>query len=328
MPAPKLLDQLRTVIRRKHYSIRTEDAYAAWARDFILFHGKRHPDLLREDDVIAYLSYLATQRRVAASTQNQAFSALLFLYRHVLNRPLGDISNAVRAKPSQRLPVVFTRDEVTTLLERLDGPLWLVAAMLYGAGLRLMEGLRLRVKDIEFARQAIYVRDGKGAKDRVTVLPQDLIEPLQTHLAQVQLTFERDRARGVASVYLPFALERKYPQAPTEWGWQWVFPANTTSVDPRDAPIERRHHIQPQLLQRAFRRALVASNIHKHASPHTLRHSFATHLLEGGYDIRTVQELLGHADVKTTQIYTHVLNRGGNAVRSPLAQLSPRARSG
>lgn len=325
---PRLLDQLREVIRMKHYSIRTEDAYVTWVRDFILFHGKRHPAELGDEHVVAYLTYLAVQRQVAASTQNQAFSALVFLYRHVLNVPLGDISGGVRAKRPQKLPVVFTREEVTALLERMDGPLWLASALLYGSGLRLLEGLRLRVKDLEFARQAIYVRDGKGAKDRVTVLPKDLIEPLQLHLAQVQLTFDRDRARGIGGVHLPFALARKYSNAPFEWRWQWVFPAASTSIDPREPVVERRHHIAPQLLQRAFRRAMRAAGIHKHGSPHTMRHSFATHLLEGGYDIRTVQELLGHADVKTTQIYTHVLNRGGNAVRSPLAQLSPRARSG
>ena len=328
MAPPKLLDQLRAAIRLKHYSLRTEDAYVYWARDFILFHDKRHPRELGDADIVSYLSHLAVHRQVAASTQNQAFSALLFLYRHVLEIPLGDLSGAVRAKLPRHLPVVLTREEVTALLERMDGTAWLAAALLYGAGLRLLEGLRLRIKDLDFDRLAVCVRDGKGGKDRITVLPQDLIEPLQLHLAQVQLTFDRDRARGLAGVQLPFALARKYPSAPTEWAWQWVFPAAGISIDPREPGTERRHHLHPQLLQRAFRRALLAAGIHKHASPHTLRHSFATHLLEAGYDIRTLQELLGHADVRTTQIYTHLLKRGGNAVRSPLAQLSPRARKG
>ena len=239
---PTLLEQLRTVIRRKHYAMRTEDAYVGWVRDFIRFHDKRHPASLAEGHVTRYLSHLAVERRVSASTQNQALSALLFLYRNVLDRPLGDISGAVRAKQPQRLPVVFTQDEVTGPLERLQGPTWLICALLYGAGLRLLEGLRLRVKDPEFERQAIYVRDGKGAKDRVTVLPADLTESLQRHLANVQTTFERDRTRGLAGVYVPFALARKYPDAPIEWRWQWVLPAPGTSVDPREQ-LERRHHL-------------------------------------------------------------------------------------
>jgi integron integrase len=252
----------------------------------------------------------------------------VFFYRFVLQRPLGNISKSVRARRPIRVPVVFTREEVTAVLEHMEGTLWLASAILYGAGMRLLEGLRLRVQDVDFARQAIYVRDGKGAKDRVTMLPADLVEPLKLHLSQVQMVHERDRARDIAGVYLPFALERKYPNAGTEWGWQWVFPAATLSMDPRAPGVMRRHHVNPQALQRAFRRALLAANIRKHASPHTLRHSFATHLLEAGYDIRTVQELLGHNDVKTTQIYTHVLQRNGRVVTSPLAQLSPRARSG
>jgi integron integrase len=327
-PQPKLLEVLRTTIRRKHYSIRTEDAYLMWVREYILFHGKRHPAELGDPDVVAFLSHLATERNVAASTQNQAFSALVFFYRFVLQRPLGNISKSVRARRPIRVPVVFTREEVTAVLEHMEGTLWLASAILYGAGMRLLEGLRLRVQDVDFARQAIYVRDGKGAKDRVTMLPADLVEPLKLHLSQVQMVHERDRARDIAGVYLPFALERKYPNAGTEWGWQWVFPAATLSMDPRAPGVMRRHHVNPQALQRAFRRALLAANIRKHASPHTLRHSFATHLLEAGYDIRTVQELLGHNDVKTTQIYTHVLQRNGRVVTSPLAQLSPRARSG
>lgn len=321
MPPSPLLESLRDVIRRKHYSIRTEQSYVNWVKDYVRFHRLRHPRAMNETHVVEYLTHLAVSRNVSASTQNQALNALVFLYRHVLNAPLGSLAGAARAKQRPRLPIVFTRDEIVTLFSRLDGAVWLVTALLYGSGLRLMEGLRLRVKDVEFDRLAVYVRAGKGGKDRVTMLPRDLVEPLQTHLAQVRITFERDRARGLAGVYLPYALERKYPNAPFEWPWQWLFPAAEPSRDPRGNGEPRRHHLQPELIQRRMRVALREARIEKRASPHTLRHSFATHLLEGGYDIRTVQELLGHSDVKTTQIYTHVLKLGGNAVQSPLAAL-------
>lgn len=321
MAPSALLESLRGVIRRKHYSLRTEESYVYWTKDYIRFHRLRHPAQMDETQVIEFLTHLAVDRRVSSSTQNQALNALVFLYRHVLKRPLGSLAGAARAKRQERLPVVFTRDEITALLDRLDGTIWLVTALLYGSGLRLMEGLRLRVKDLDFDRLTICVREGKGAKDRVTVLPRDLVEPLVAHLAQVRITFERDRERGVSGVYLPHALARKYPNAPIEWPWQWAFPSPDISRDPRADGQTRRHHLLPELIQRHLRRALREAGIEKKASPHTLRHSFATHLLEGGYDIRTVQELLGHSDVKTTQIYTHVLKIGGNAVKSPLATL-------
>ncbi len=321
MPPSQLLQQLRDVIRRKHYSIRTEDTYVQWVKDYIRYHQLRHPAEMDEGHVVRFLTHLAVDRQVSASTQNQALNALVFFYKRVLDRPLGSLAGAARAKSQPHLPVVFTRDEVVAVLNRLDGTVWLVTALLYGSGLRLMEGLRLRVKDIDFERLALYVRAGKGGKDRVSMLPSDLVGPLTAHLGQVRVAFERDRERGVSGVHLPYALARKYPNAPFEWPWQWVFPSAEPSRDPRGNGETRRHHLLPELIQRHMRRALREANIDKRASPHTLRHSFATHLLESGYDIRTVQELLGHADVKTTQIYTHVLNRGGNAVRSPLAGL-------
>ncbi len=321
MPRSLLLQDLRNVIRRKHYSIRTEDVYVHWVKQYIRFYQLRHPAEMDETHVVRFLTHLAVERQVSASTQNQALNALVFLYKHLLRQPLGSLAGAARAKSQPRIPVVFTREEVVSLLNQLDGTVWLVTALLYGSGLRLMEGLRLRVKDIDFERLAIYVRSGKGGKDRVSMLPGDLVEPLTAHLGQVRVAYQRDRERGMAGVHLPYALARKYPNAPFEWPWQWVFPSGEFSRDPRDNGEPRRHHLLPELIQRHMRKALREAKIEKRASPHTLRHSFATHLLESGYDIRTVQELLGHTDVKTTQIYTHVLNRGGNAVRSPLAGL-------
>ncbi len=314
------LDSIREAIRVRHYSIRTEQAYVDWVKRFILFHGKRHPKEMGEAEVIAFLTHLAVVGRVSASTQNQALNALVFLYKAVLNRPLADLNDAVRAKKSQKLPVVLTQDEVRRLLKHLDGIHWLAACLLYGSGLRLMECVRLRVKDLDYPHRALIVRDGKGAKDRVVTLPDELIKPLQRHLEAVRTTHEKDLGDGFGAVYLPFALERKYPNAPREWAWQYVFPAPQRSVDPRSS-VERRHHFGEQSLQRAIKRAVRNAKIHKPASCHSLRHSFATHLLERGMDIRTVQEQLGHRDIRTTQIYTHVIKRGGNAVLSPLGSV-------
>lgn len=315
--APRLLDRVREVIRIKHYSIRTEQAYLHWIKRYILFHGRRHPQELGATEVSAFLSDLATRGKVSASTQNQALNAILFLYREVLKIALPWLEGIQRAKKPRHLPVVLTRQEVKRVLARLDGTVWLMAGLAYGAGLRLLECLRLRVKDLEFTRGEVLVRDGKGQKDRVTMLPRNLIDPLRTHLAKVHQLHEQDLAEGFGRVYLPFALDRKYPNADREWGWQYVFPSSRRSIDPRGG-AERRHHCDPAVLQRAIRAAVRNAQVLKPASVHTLRHSFATHLLESGYDIRTVQELLGHSDVKTTMIYTHVLNRGGRGVVSPL----------
>lgn len=315
--SPRLLDQVRGKIRLKHYSLRTEQAYSDWIRRFIHFHGKRHPREMGAAEVESFLTHLAVVGKVAASTQNQAKSALLFLYKEVLESELPWLDNVEQAKAPKRLPVVLTRAEVQALLTRLEGTHWLLASLLYGAGLRLMECLRLRVKDVDFARKEILVRDGKGFKDRVTMLPVALIEPLRTHLERVRELHRQDLADGYGAVYLPYALERKYPNAAREWAWQYVFPSAKRSVDPRSGET-RRHHVQDQALQRAVKQAVRDADLAKPATPHTLRHSFATHLLEGGYDIRTVQELLGHSDVSTTMIYTHVLNKGGHGVLSPL----------
>ncbi len=314
---PKLLDQVRDRIRVKHYSIRTETQYVQWVRRFILFHGKRHPREMGAGEVEAFLSHLAVDGKVAAATQNQALSALLFLYREVLGVTLPWLDNVTRAKRPQRLPVVLTREEVREVLSRMRGVYALMAGLLYGTGMRLMECVRLRVKDVEFAQRQIVVRDGKGAKDRVTMLPQTLADSLQAHLRQRRGLFEDDLRAGKAAVYLPDALARKYPSAATEWAWQYVFPSGSHSVDPRSGEV-RRHHLDEKLLQRAMRTAVLAAGIAKAATPHTLRHSFATHLLERGQDIRTIQELLGHKDVQTTMIYTHVMNRGARGVVSPL----------
>jgi integron integrase len=319
--SPRLLDQVRGKIRLKHYSLRTEQAYLDWIKRFIRHHGKRHPREMGAAEVEAFLTHLAVAGRVAASTQNQAKSALLFLYREVLEIELPWLDNVQQAKAPRRLPVVLTRDEVQALLGRLHGTHWLVASLLYGTGMRLMECLRLRVKDVDFARGEILIRDGKGFKDRVTMLPASLTVPLRDHLAYVRALHERDLSTGGGETGLPYALDRKYPGAGKEWGWQYVFPASDLSTDPRSGAV-RRHHLLDQGIQRAMKQALHDAGLAKPATPHTLRHSFATHLLEGGYDIRTVQELLGHSDVKTTMIYTHVLNRGGRGVVSPLDRVA------
>lgn len=288
-----------------------------WIKRFVLHFDKRHPAEMGAREVEAFLTHLAVQGRVAASTQNQAKSALLFLYREVLEHELPWLDEVERAKAPKRLPVVLTREEAQAVLSRLKGTHWLVASLLYGSGLRIMEALRLRVKDLEFTRGEILVREGKGFKDRVTMLPARLVEPIRAHLKQVRALHEQDVAEGYGEVYLPYALDRKYPGAGREWGWQYVFPSKNRSVDPRSGVV-RRHHVQDQAIQRAIRQAVRDAGISKPATPHTLRHSFATHLLTSGYDIRTVQELLGHRDVSTTMIYTHVLNKGGRGVTSPL----------
>ena len=314
---PKLLDQLRESLRVRHYSLRTEDAYLDWVRRFILFHGKQHPRDMGAPEVQAFLSHLAVDRRVSPSTQNQAKAALLFLYRHVLDADLPWLAEIVQARRQARLPVVLTPGEVRTLLDQMEGGMALLAQVLYGTGLRLMEGLRLRVKDVEFERREILVRDGKGGKDRVTMLPDRLVAPLRAHLDRVRALHERDLEEGFGEVYLPDALAEKCRAAPRAWGWQWVFPSSLRSVDPRSGAI-RRHHLQPESVQKAIRLAARSGELVKPVTPHVLRHSFATHLLAAGHDIRTVQELLGHKDVATTMIYTHVLNRGGRGVTSPL----------
>ena len=314
---PRLLDVVRRAIRARHYSYKTEKAYLFWVRRFVRFCGRRHPRSLREAEVGEFLTHLAVERRVAAATQNQALNALVFLYRYVLEEPLGDLPAVTRAKRVQRIPVVLSVDEVADVLVRLEGVYWLVGGLLYGSGLRLREAVCLRVKDLDFPRLALIVRDGKGGKDRVVTLPSELVAPLQRHLALRRDEHARDVQRGVGSVYLPHALERKYPNAPFEWGWQFVFAARAPARDPRSG-VERRHHVHESAVQKAIKRAVRAAGVQKPATCHTLRHSFATHLLERGMDIRTVQEQLGHRDLKTTQIYTHVLQRGGLAVVSPL----------
>jgi integron integrase len=321
-PKPRLLDRVRGAIRTRHYSRQTERAYVGWIRRYIIFHGRRHPGEMRAAEVARFLTSLAVDGHVASSTQNQALNALLFLYRVVLERPLPWLDDVVRAKAPHRLPVVLTREEIRTVLDRLDGPPRLAALLLYGAGLRRLECARLRVKDVDFARNQIVVRGGKGGRDRVTMLPAAARAGLLQHLEAVRLQHQADLRRGTGWVELPMALARKYPNAGREWAWQWVFPATRLYVD-RSTGQRRRHHRHESVIQRAVRRAIHAVGIAKPASCHTFRHSFATHLLEDGHDIRTVQELLGHRDVSTTMIYTHVLNRGPSAVRSPVDRLLP-----
>jgi len=317
---PKLLDQVREAIRLRHYSLRTEEAYVSWIKRFILFHDKRHPLDMGEAEMTRFLSALAVKGHVSASTQNQALCALLFLYREVLRRDMGWLDKVVRARRPERLPVVLTRAEVKALLGTLAGVHGIMASLLYGAGLRLLECLRLRVKDIDFSSHQILVCEGKGHKDRRTMLPATVQEPLVAHLEHVRLVHQHDLAQGCGRVSLPDALARKYPHADCEWGWQWVFPAAQRNLDPRSG-VQRRHHLHESVLQRAVKEAARKAGLSKPVSCHTLRHSFATHLLEDGYDIRTIQELLGHRDVKTTMIYTHVLNRGGRGVYSPIDRL-------
>lgn len=314
---PKLLEQVIARLRVKHYSLRTEKSYVDWIKRYIWHHDKRHPKDMGAAEVEDFLSHLAVSRNVSASTQNQAKSALLFLYKEVLGIDLPWLDNVTQAKAPKRLPVVLTKYEVSAVLTRLDGTMWLIASLLYGSGLRVMECLRLRVKDIDLAKREILVREGKGFKDRVTMLPVSLVEPLKQHLLKVRALHAEDLSAGYGEVFMPMALDKKYPSGAREWAWQYVFPSVKLSVDPRSQKV-RRHHADEKTVQRAVKKAVNLAGIHKLATPHTFRHSFATHLLEGGYDIRTVQELLGHSDVATTMIYTHVLNKGGRGVGSPL----------
>ena len=314
----KLMDQVRNKIRYKQYSLRTEQAYAGWIKRYIFFHNKRHPSEMGASEIESFLTYLAVKRKVSASTQNLALCAILFLYRDVLEIELPWLDDFSPAKRPQRLPVVLSREEVRALLDNVEKPLHaLVLRLLYGTGMRLMECIRLRVKDLDFERSEIMIREGKGRKDRVTVLPSAVMDDLMKQLSISRRWYNQDRVNQVSGVYLPDALERKYPNAGKEWTWHWVFPSTKLSTCPRSRII-RRHHMDEKAIQRSMKQTIHRVGIAKPASPHTLRHSFATHMLENGYDIRTVQELLGHSDVKTTMIYTHVLNRGGRGVKSPL----------
>lgn len=316
----RLLEQVRRAIRRKHYSYRTEMAYLHWIRRYIVFHDRRHPLEMGEAEVAAFLTHLAVDRTVSASTQNQALSAVLFLYKQVLERDIGMVQGVTRAKRTSRIPVVMSREEVNLVLSRLRGKEWLMASLMYGAGLRVMECLRLRVKDVDFGFSQVMVRDGKGKKDRVTPLPERLVSALKEQIAQVQRIHSTDLADGYGEVSLPYALARKYPNAPRELRWQYVFPASKRAIDPRSGKIKR-HHIDDSVIQRAVRGAVMDAGIHKPVTCHTFRHSFATHLLASGHDIRTIQDLMGHKDVRTTMIYTHVLGKGGQGVFSPLDTL-------
>ncbi|HEY3363435.1 MAG TPA: integron integrase [Symbiobacteriaceae bacterium] len=317
---PKLLDQLRIELRARHYSPKTEQAYCMWVKRYIYFHNVRHPVEMAEPEINAFLAYLAVKSKVSASTQNQALSALLFLYRHVIGREIGNLGEVIRARKPTRLPVVLSRDEVKAVLGRLTGGTLLMATLMYGAGLRLMECLCLRVQDIDFARNEITVRDGKGNKDRLTMLPSRAKQPLAQHLEHVKEIHRRDLADGCGRVLMPYALDRKYPGAATDWRWQWVFPQERRWRNGQTGE-QGRHHVDESIIQRAVKEAVASAGLTKRASCHTFRHSFATHLLEGGYDIRTVQELLGHSDVKTTMVYTHVLNQGPRGVRSPIDEV-------
>ncbi len=312
-----LMDEVRDALRSRHYAERTEQAYCRWIRRFIRFHGLRHPAEMAEPEVNEFLTYLAVEREVSASTQTQALSALLFLYRTVLGRELGVIEGLIRARAPEHLPVVFSRTEVRSILAMLEGDRWLMAALMYGSGMRLGECLSLRVLDVDFERREVTVRDGKGGKDRVTMLPESLVEPVQHQIERARHVHQRDLAAGWGAVQLPAALERKYPRAAHDFRWQWVFPQERRWRNPTTG-AEGRHHVHPTLVQRAFTTAVRQAGVDKHGGCHSLRHSFATHLLESGYDIRTIQELLGHKSLNTTMIYTHVLNKGGRGVRSPL----------
>jgi len=318
---PKLLDQMRAIIRVKHYSLSTEKNYLQWAKRFILFHGKRHPSDMGAAEVEAFLSALAVERNVSASTQNQAMHAILFLYRDVLLISLPWLDGITRARTAKRLPSVLTQQEVATMLAHVTGTNGLIVKLLYGTGMRIKECLRLRIKDVDLARRQIIIREGKGNKDRITMLPASVVEDLITHIDERRRWHNIDLATGHADVELPAAISRKYPRAGSEWAWQYIFAAPTYSADPRTGSV-RRHHWCERNIQRAVKGAARAARIHKLVHPHTLRHSFATHLLENGYDIRTVQELLGHSDVSTTMIYTHVLNRGAGGVFSPLDRIA------
>ena len=315
----KLLDQMRVAIRTRHYSIRTEDTYVQWVKRFVLFHNKRHPAEMGEKEITAFLNHLALNRNVAASTQNQALCAILFLYKNILNQDVGKLAIAWAKKP-RKLPVVFSKQEVKQVLGQLSGNKWIMGNLLYGAGLRLSECLRLRMKDLDLDYGQITVRSSKGDKDRVTMLPQLLHEPLRKQVEKVKRLHDRDLRDGFGAVSLPYALSRKYPNANRALGWQYLFPSRNLSINPRDG-LKQRYHVLPSVLQKTMKQAIKSAGITKHASCHTLRHSFATHLLQDGYDIRTVQELLGHSHVDTTMIYTHVLNKGGRGVASPADQL-------
>ncbi|HEV7609669.1 MAG TPA: integron integrase [Steroidobacteraceae bacterium] len=320
---PRLLDEVRRAIRLRHYSYRTEKAYVDWIRRFVIFHGKQHPKLMGGVEVEKFLSHLAQDRNVSAATQAQALAALLFLYKRVLNVDLPWIDNVVRASRPRRLPTVLSQQEAQSVLANLNGANWLIGALLYGSGLRLTEALRLRIKDLDLENLRILVRDGKGRKDRVTIVPASLVTHLRAHLEKVRELHKQAIEHGFGGVELPFALERKYPRAHLEWAWQYAFPATRPSVDPCTS-VRRRHHVFEDSVQRQVRNAARAAGIEKPVSPHTFRHGFATHLLENGYDIRTVQELMGHKNVSTTQIYTHVMAKGTSSVKSPFDIGKPR----